>query len=68
MPPEGGIAETSTEAAAALDADAEFAGLLLAGVRIEVVGCALLEAIAAAQLCADENAQRRQRPYRQRTR
>jgi hypothetical protein len=62
MPPEGGMLSKAIEETAlflfmlALDADAKFAGLLRAGVGIEVVGRALLESVAVAQLCADIDA------------
>ena len=45
-----------TQGIAGLDADAEFAGLFGAGVRIKVVGRALLEAIAIADFGADVDA------------
>ena len=43
---------------AALDADAKFAGLLVAGLRIEVVGRALFEPVAVADLCTNVDADR----------
>jgi hypothetical protein len=56
MPPEGGIAKASTTKV--LDADAELAGLLLAGtrIRVKVIGRAVTEAIAVAQLSPDKDA------------
>ena len=57
MPPRGGI-ELNTTGQAPLDADAKFAGLVRAGIGIEVVRRALLEAVAVAQLAAHVDAQR----------
>lgn len=54
MPPAGGI-EAQNAICGASDADTELAGLLLAGVRVKVVGRALLEAVTAAQLGAQKN-------------
>src|SRR5580698_3163224 len=42
----------------ALDADAKFAGLLRAGLGVEVVGRALLEPVTVADFCTDVDADR----------
>ena len=55
MPPAGGI-EAQKYFKTVLNTDTELTGLILAGVRVEVVGRTFLESITAAQFGAHEDA------------